>query len=243
MSADESFSSALRRLSTAQKPPKGVPLYLRFVNRPAGRVVAAAAYQAGLTPNTVTAMSACLTASGIALIAIAPPSPLAGLAVAIALAAGFAFDSADGQLARLRGAGSPSGEWLDHVVDAAKQVVLPAAVLIAWVRLDTAQPWLLLPLLAQLVSVMLYTGGLLHDKIAGRPQASATASGSKRRALLMLPVDYGVTCWLFLLWGWQGAFQIAWALLVAAQAVLTGLFLRHWFADLKADRGQSERVG
>ncbi|MFP3386663.1 CDP-alcohol phosphatidyltransferase family protein, partial [Tritonibacter sp. SIMBA_163] len=47
---------------------------------------------------------------------------------------GYAFDSADGQLARLRGGGTPAGEWLDHVVDSIKTTALHLAVLIGWYR-------------------------------------------------------------------------------------------------------------
>ncbi|MFE3287575.1 CDP-alcohol phosphatidyltransferase, partial [Streptomyces sp. NPDC059233] len=46
--------TALRELRGAQKSAKGVSLYSRFVNRPAGRYLAAASYAVGLTPNQVT---------------------------------------------------------------------------------------------------------------------------------------------------------------------------------------------
>lgn len=83
-------------------------------------MIAAAAFQAGLTPNIVTLISATLTFTALALVALVEPSAWLGVGLALLLALGYAFDAADGQLARLRGGGSASGEWLDHMVDATK---------------------------------------------------------------------------------------------------------------------------
>lgn len=96
--------TALRELRGAQKSAKGVSLYSRFVNRPAGRYLAAVSYALGLTPNQVTLVSAAFSFAAVAAVALAAPSWGLGIAVWAALAVGFAFDSADGQLARLRGA-------------------------------------------------------------------------------------------------------------------------------------------
>ena len=41
-----SFGEALKRLRHVQKSSKGAPPYSLFINRPLGRVIAAAAYQA-----------------------------------------------------------------------------------------------------------------------------------------------------------------------------------------------------
>ena len=48
------FWPTLRRLRQAQKSAKGAPPYSLYINRPLGRIFAAAAYQIGLTPNQVT---------------------------------------------------------------------------------------------------------------------------------------------------------------------------------------------
>ena len=70
----ESFTDTVRRLAGAQKPPaKGSPAYSRFINRKIGRVIAAAAYQLGLTPNQVTYISAGFSTASIAAIALAQP--------------------------------------------------------------------------------------------------------------------------------------------------------------------------
>src|SRR4051794_1561474 len=110
-----SYRGAVERLASAQKSAKGGSLYSRYVNRPVGRVLAAGAYRAGLTPNQVTLVSAAFSYGAVAALAAAAPSWGLAAAVYAALALGFAFDSADGQLARLLGAGGPAGEWLDHV--------------------------------------------------------------------------------------------------------------------------------
>ena len=52
------------------------------------------------------------------------------------LVVGYAFDAADGQLARLRGGGIIAGEWLDHMVDAIKVASLHLAVLVGLYRFD-----------------------------------------------------------------------------------------------------------
>ena len=77
----ETVTQTVRRLAGAQKGAQGAPAYSRFVNRPLGRVLAALAFHAGLTPNAVTAVSAVWTAAGIALVAVAPLGWATGAAV------------------------------------------------------------------------------------------------------------------------------------------------------------------
>src|ERR1700710_1334753 len=142
------LGDTLRRLGAAQKGAKGAPAYSRFVNRKLGRLLAALAFHARLTPNIVTGINAAFTATAIVLIALVRPSWPMGIAVTACLVVGYAFDAADGQLARLRGGGSPAGEWLDHMVDATKTSSLHLAVLINLYRFETVNrgPWLLVPM-------------------------------------------------------------------------------------------------
>lgn len=236
------YAQALRRLRSAQKSAKGVSLYSRYVNRPAGRLFAAAAYRAGLTPNHVTLLSAAFSAAGIAALAAYPPSwGLAGTVYA-ALALGFALDSADGQLARLLGAGGPAGEWLDHVVDCAKIAALHAAVLIAFYRhFDLpGDSWLLLPLGFQLTAVLIFFAGLLTDKLKPRPEPRTgpeagpdTRPPSRVRAVALLPVDYGVFCGVFLLLGARDVFRWAYLGFFAVYAAFLAAFLTKWFRELR----------
>lgn len=173
-----SVSTALLELRTAQKSAKGVSLYSRYVNRPAGRCLAAVSHALGLSPNQVTLVSAVFSFAAVAVVALGEPSWGQGAAVWAGLAVGFAFDSADGQLARLRGGGSAAGEWLDHVVDCAKITALHSAVLIAFYRHPghfgvTDDAWLLVPLGFQFAAVVTFFGGLLTEKLTpGRPPAA-----------------------------------------------------------------------
>src|SRR5688572_6062190 len=109
-----SYAAAVERLASAQKGSRNAPAYSRWVNRPLGRRFAAMAYVAGLTPDRVTGISGCFTFARIGVLALADPHPLVGLLVGVLLVIGYALDSADGQLARLRGGGTLRGEWLDH---------------------------------------------------------------------------------------------------------------------------------
>jgi phosphatidylglycerophosphate synthase len=240
------FRWALGQLRTAQKSAKGVSYYSRWINRPLGRLLAAGAYRAGLTPNAVTGISALVTGCGIALIALVPPSwPLAA-GVAALLVLGFALDSADGQLARLRRAGSPAGEWLDHVVDVAKMLTLHLALLVAFHRfyhLGGAGPehgsaaWLALPLAYQVTAVVGFFGGILTEQLKrahARPGRAAEAP-SALRSLLLLPADYGLFCLLFLSYGaGREVFLGVYGTLLVANVVLTLALLVKWFRELSS---------
>ncbi|MCU1498794.1 MAG: Phosphatidylglycerophosphate synthase [Acidimicrobiales bacterium] len=203
------FSEARRRLGGAQKSVVGVPAYLRFVNRRIGGWLAAGAHGLGLTPNLVTAASAACSVLAIAVLALVDTSLWVGIAVAVALLAGFALDSADGQLSRVRGDGRPSGEWLDHVVDMAKTASLHAAVAIAWFRFapERGDAWLLVPLAFGITDVTYFFAMMLRDQLGARPAPAGpgpvggTAPGSVARSFLLLPMDYGVLCLSFALLG------------------------------------------
>lgn len=113
---------AYHRLARAQKGhARGAPAYSVYVNRRIGRVLAAVAYRIGLTPNQVSIISAVHSFVAIGLIAFGSVNVPMGLLIALLLVLGYAWDSADGQVARLRGGGSPQGEWLDHLLRHAPQ--------------------------------------------------------------------------------------------------------------------------
>ncbi|MFJ8588900.1 CDP-alcohol phosphatidyltransferase family protein [Streptomyces sp. NPDC093595] len=235
------FSSALRQLSEMQKPPRGVSLYARFVNRPAGRLLAATAHRAGLSPNHVTAVSALITFGAITAIAVHPPSPALGQGVTLALLLGFALDSADGQLARLHRSASLSGEWFDHVMDCAKLLGVHAAVLISFYRFfDLPRPALLLiPIAFQFTAVLLFFGGILAEQLRGR-RGGPVAPPSALRGMALLPVDYGLLCLSFLFLGSQRLFLALYLTLFTAHVVLLSAFLAKWFRELtraNADAG------
>lgn len=230
------FSSTLRQLSKVQKPPRGVSVYTRFVNRPAGRLLAAAAYRVGLSPNHVTGVSALITFAALFATALHPPSRALGQWVSLALLLGFALDSADGQLARLYRSTSLSGEWLDHVVDCGKLLGIHAAVLISFYRFfDLPRPALLLPVIFQFAAVLLFFGGILTEQM--RRRAEETPPGpvsrpSAARAVVLLPVDYGLLCLSFLFLGNRQLFLALYALLLAAHVLLLPAFLAKWLREL-----------
>ena len=223
----ESVAATVRRLAGAQKGAQGAPAYSRFVNRPLGRVLAALAFHAGLTPNAVTAVSAVWTAAGIVLLAVAPPAWATGAAATTCLVLGYALDAADGQLARLRGGGSPAGEWLDHVVDSAKIASIHLAVLLGLSRVDDlARGWLLVPLAFSVVAVVHFSATLLSEALRAQHGAPTRAARSDARpsvlrSLLVAPTDYGVLCLVFFLLGAPAAFLWAYGLLLAYNALFT----------------------
>ena len=243
--APAGFTAALRHLQRAQKSKRGAPAYSLYVNRPLGRVLAAAAFEARLTPNEVTAISAVFTFSGLAVLALAPAVPLVGLLVAALLVLGYALDSADGQLARLTGGGSLSGEWLDHTVDSVKVVAFHLVVLVTLQRsFDLDLRWLLVPLVFAVASSVHFFGMILVDLFrrlraaepGGPPAAQPTPS--RLTSLLKIPTDYGVLCLAMVLLGFHGPFLTVYTVLAAAMVGYTALVLGKWGRDIAhLDRG------
>lgn len=233
----ETLAQTIDRLRSHQKPNRGAPAYSRFVNRPLGRVIAAAGFRAGLTPNRVTAISGTLSLVGIALIATTRPTASLGIAVAVLLALGYAFDSADGQLARLLGGGSAAGEWLDHVVDCAKISLLHLGVLLSLQRTDVARGWLLLPIAFVFVANLFFFSFILTELLTRTRRvgpAPEKASSSVLRSLVVAPTDYGLLCVAFLIWGWTSGFLLVYGLLMLGTAGYVALGLPKWFRDMRS---------
>jgi phosphatidylglycerophosphate synthase len=240
-----SFGETLHRLKSAQKPAgRGAPAYSRFVNRRLGRVLAAACHVLGLTPNQVTLVSATCTTVALALLVALPAGTGVGIAVAVLLALGYAFDSADGQVARLRGGGSPAGEWLDHVVDSFKEPAVHLAVLVAWYR------WFDLPdhrlLLAPVLFSLLATGAffatwitdvLRRTHAVGPPAHAAAGAAGALRSLAVIPTDYGVLILAFVLLGLPAAFVTVYTALAAFTALFLLAALPKWFREVSAFGG------
>ncbi|KAD3515241.1 CDP-alcohol phosphatidyltransferase [Arthrobacter yangruifuii] len=257
------FRASFDQLRRAQKTRKGVPLYLLYVNRPAGRAVAAALRPTRVTPNQVTWAGAALTYGALLWLALwAQPGPAAAL-TGVLLAAGYVLDSADGQLARLRGSSSAYGEWLDHVLDNGRMTVMHVAVFCFLAR-TTDYDVVLLALACGvflLASSLIFFGGVLFDQLArnartdpgpagaadgrfapaGTPAAGTPAAGTPQaspdrrlllRSVVMLPVDYGITCLAFLLVPAPSAFLAVYLVLAAAHVVIGAAFMRHWRSKL-----------
>jgi len=236
---EESLRETLARLGGAQKGALGAPANSRFVNRRMGRFLAALAFHAGLTPNAVTGISAAFSAVGIALLALVAPSWPMGVGVAACLVVGYALDSADGQLARLRGGGSPAGEWLDHFVDAVKTSSLHLALLIGLYRFQPVErgPLLLVPVGFCLVAAVLFFATMLNEALRAQHGAATRAqySGARPsvlRSLVVVPTDYGLLCWTFVLLGAPAVFLSVYAFLFVVMAAYLALAAVTWFNEM-----------
>jgi phosphatidylglycerophosphate synthase len=235
-----SYRANLAALESAQKPPFGTPAYSRFVNRPLARRVAAAVHVFGMTPNQATAVSATLSAAGIALLALVHPAPVQAIAVAALLAGGYVMDSVDGQLARLRGGGSISGEWLDHLVDCFKTTMLHLAVVVSWYRFPPFEDRLVLlvPMAFLVVASATYFGVILMPYLRQHAGAAVRRPDVARehplRKWLTLPVDHGFLCWAFVLLAWPAVFAGLYGALTLLSAALLVVALRTWWRELSA---------
>lgn len=229
-----SHAELVAELAGRQKTAKGAPAYSRFVNRRLGRHLAAWAYRRGLTPNKVTALSAGCSALAIAGLFALAPSWWLGIAVAALFVLGYALDSADGQLSRLRGGGSPAGEWLDHMVDSAKICLLHLAVLTCLRRTDLDEGWLVVPAGYLVVNVLWFSGLLLTQFLrqAGRGAPPVVSRASVLRSLIVLPTDFGVLCLVFLLLGAPPVFLAGYGLLGLANLLFLSASLVVWYRDL-----------
>lgn len=222
--ASTRFRDGLARLGGAQKSTIGVPAYLRFVNRRAGGWLAAGGYGLGLTPNHLTALSAGWSVAAILLLCLATPTVPTAILVTAALLVGYAFDSADGQLSRLRGDGTPAGEWLDHVVDMAKTASLHAAVLVSLARFAElgSSRWLLVPMAFGIAQVTFFFAMMLRDQLGAKPTwsgaATPTGAGSVTRSVVLLPMDYAALCVTFVFLPWAGVFLAVYGALGAFTA-------------------------
>lgn len=236
MAAGERFRASLHALAGAQKQSSNTAAYSRLVNRPLGRLSAAAAHTIGATPNQITAASGTLSASGLLLLALHDPSWWTGVLVSVLLAMGYVLDSADGQLARLRDGASRAGEWLDHTIDCFKTASLHLAVVISWFRFSAASSrWLLVPLGFEVVAVVTYFGLILMPTL--REPTERAAGSFKRenplRKFALLPLDYGAQCWMFVLLGASAIFRGLYAALFVVNAIALAIALRKWWRELR----------
>lgn len=231
------FRDTVRALAAAQKgKASGAPLYSVTVNRPVGRVLAAVCFRAGLTPNQVTGISAVCSALGVTLLLVLGPSWGTGIAVWFLLALGYAFDSADGQVARLRGGGSPAGEWLDHVVDCVKINAVHLGVFAgAWLHQDTWPWWsAAVPLLFLAVGNTSFFTMILNDSLKQLHGVALRVPGQYnwKRSALALPTDYGVLCLSFVLLGALPWFMGFYTLLFLGSVGHLCLALVKWYRDM-----------
>lgn len=234
-----SYRETVQSLAAAQKgKASGAPLYSVTVNRPVGRLLAAACFRAGMTPNMVTGVSALCSAVGVTVLLAFGPSWTAGILVWFLLAIGYAFDSADGQVARLRGGGSPAGEWLDHVVDCIKINAVHLSVFAGvWLRQDVWPSWTMaIPLLFLMVGNTSFFTMILNDSLKQIHGVALRTPGQYnwKRSVMALPTDYGILCLAFVLLGALPVFLGFYTLLFLGSLGHLCLALVKWFKDMDA---------
>ena len=200
------FSHTLRSLEAAQKPGIGVPAYTRWVNRRVARYFAAAAVALGITPNGVTAISAACSAAGLIVLITCPPSIGVGICVALLFALGYGLDSADGQVARVTGASSPAGEWLDHVVDSIRVPSVHMATLLSFLLYpahysftgsSAFNGWIIaMPMIFTALTAGHFMSQILAEQLRNNRKTAAPPTGGPLRSFINLHMDAGTLCWI-----------------------------------------------
>lgn len=234
--------TALRdRVRAGVRGHSGASLYGLQVNRPLGGMLARVAHRMGLRPNQVTVASGLTSLAAVAVLALVRPSLATGVLVWLLVALAYALDSADGHLARLRGGGTVSGEWFDHVLDAGRMVALHSGVLVMIYRFYDSRGALLIPLLYVFVASVLFAAGTLAE-IFLRGHRERPAPGAPPvptvtlRGLLLLPLDLGVLALVFLFVGDQGAFLRVYGAFLVLTVVVGTALLAKWFRQLSSVR-------
>jgi len=103
---------------------RGGGLYSEAVSQPLGAAIAVGAVRRGLSPNTLSVLNVLIGLSGCLAVAVFPSS----LVPAVAWQVAYAFDCADGQLARVTGRAGPAGARLDVLCDLVVQIGVVTAV-------------------------------------------------------------------------------------------------------------------
>jgi hypothetical protein len=95
--------------------------------------------------------------------------------------------------------------------------------------------WLLVPLGAAVVSAVLFFSMILTEQLrrqAGRASVAAPEGRSWIRSVLVIPMDYGVLCLSFAVYGIIPLFLTVYTLIFAATAAFLVLASIKWFREL-----------
>jgi phosphatidylglycerophosphate synthase len=146
----------------------------RYWAFPLAERLAASLQHSRIGPNALTLAAGALMLSGVAAVACGDLGWPGRAATALAFAAALVLDTADGRLARLQGACTAFGRWLDQVLDELADVALHAAI--AWSSfVATGSPtWLVLG--------MLFASGkylFLIQSLTGEDLERSAPSGSE----------------------------------------------------------------
>ncbi|PTU32925.1 CDP-alcohol phosphatidyltransferase family protein [Stenotrophobium rhamnosiphilum] len=164
-----------RELLTRRFDTPDQALLTRYISQPFGGVVAAAAHALRLSPNAVTLIGLIVMLAGTS--AYAWCGGLSGALLAAALLQlGFAFDCADGQLARATRRQSPFGAWLDVSCDHIRQGAICLALTVV---VPNPLGYFCAALLLAGLSVYLHT--VTSIKVAAAPPMSLSGNANRLR--------------------------------------------------------------
>ena len=206
---------------------RGGGLYSEALSQRLGAWIAVAADRLRVPPTVLTLVNLLFgVGASLAVVVLAPaaasgalPAWGLGLAALIGWQVAYAFDCADGQLARVTGQSSPSGARLDVLADVAVQISLVTAVSSAALAYRPDTPVWLVSIFAGTWMVNLVTSVMQ----SGSAAASMVTSTSLPVRLVKLVRDYGAVialCGLVLTLAPAGAVWVMWAF-----SIVNGLFL------------------
>jgi phosphatidylglycerophosphate synthase len=174
---------------------RGGGLFSEALSQRLGARIALTADRAGLTPTALTLINVVLgLAVSVAVVALAPavargdaPAWPVGLLALVGWQLAYAFDCADGQLARVTGRTSAAGARLDVLCDVAAQIALVTALGATAVAQRPSTPAWLVAAFAGTWMVNLVTSVLQ----SGPQAASMVPSRSLPVRVVKLIRDYG----------------------------------------------------
>lgn len=206
---------------------RGGGLYSEAASQRLGAVIALAGQRLGVAPTVLTLLNLGLgLAASVTVVALAPraaagsvPAWAIGLLALVGWQIAYAFDCADGQLARVTGRTSTAGARLDVLCDVAAQIGLVAALSAMAVAYRPGTPVWLVATFAGTWMVNLVTSVMQ----SGPNSASMVPSRSLPVRAIKLVRDYGA---VILLAGLVLTFAPQWTISVVwAFTTVNGLFL------------------
>jgi hypothetical protein len=127
------------------------------------------------------------------------------------------------------------------VADTAKISLLHCAVAIAMLRYFDLGSWLylLVPVVFLVTNVTQFFGMMLRDKLTGagtdrRQHASGAASSSIAVSVVLLPLDHGVLCLIFLTLGLHTVFMLCYGFLALCMVTFASRSLAKAYRSLAA---------
>lgn len=133
MTHSNSPAAHWRDLLSSRYDTQGTPVFTHWISQRVGSVLAAASFRAGISANSLTMLGLVNVLLGCVFY-LRPGESLNWIYAAAFWQLGYAFDCADGQLARATRTNSAYGAWLDLACDHVREVVVAASVFYVLVR-------------------------------------------------------------------------------------------------------------